>query len=91
MSKIADLLCIDHNDLATILISSVVVTSSRNLKKNLNYIFKIDFSLEGSQMWPRSLIETLSMRDNLAKTLYGRLFGWIIKNINLKLDLEDSK
>lgn len=31
LTKIADLLCVDHADLATILISTVVVTSSKKL------------------------------------------------------------
>ncbi|CAF0706559.1 unnamed protein product [Brachionus calyciflorus] len=72
LAKAADLLCVDHEDLATILISTVVVTS------------------KGSQMWPRNLEDTISMRDNLVKTLYGRLFGWIVKMINTQLDSEDS-
>lgn len=34
LAKAADLLCVDHEDLATILISTVVVTSSKIKLKN---------------------------------------------------------
>lgn len=71
--KVAELLCVDSDDLTTVLLSSNVTTSS------------------GSVLWPRSLENALESRDCLAKNLYARLFGWIVKQLNDQMNIEDSR
>jgi chitin synthase len=71
--KIAELLCIDRDDLSTILITTSVSTSN------------------GPHIWPRNIENAIDSRNSLAKTLYSRLFGWIVKTINYQLSPEDYK
>ena len=73
LMKVAELLCINPENLTTILISTQIITST------------------GSQLWPRTLKDALNHRNSLAKTLYTRIFGWIVKTLNHHLNSEDSK
>jgi len=40
----------------------------------------------GNHIYPRTLEDALKSRNNLAKNLYSRLFGWIVKSLNNKLN-----
>ena len=40
---------------------------------------------DGPHIWPRNLEDARNTRNSLAKTLYSRLFGWIVKTINYQL------
>lgn len=40
---------------------------------------------------PKSWDDAVATRDNLARTLYHRLFGWIVKTINSSMNSEEYK
>lgn len=42
-------------------------------------------------LFPKSWEESVSTRDALAKTLYNRLFGWLVKSVNSSMNSEDFK
>jgi myosin heavy subunit len=63
------------------------------LNKNYELFFYFYFKKikDGRRRWPRNLEQAKECRDNLAKSIYSRLFGWIIKSINGCLNLVDMR
>lgn len=46
---------------------------------------------KGSTQLPKSWEDAVATRDNLARALYNRLFGWIVKSINSSMNAEEYK
>jgi myosin heavy subunit len=45
----------------------------------------------GKRYWPRTLEQANETRDGLAKAIYSRLFGWIVKSLNHSLDSQNFR
>jgi myosin heavy subunit len=44
----------------------------------------------GHHIYPRSLPDAIKNRDNIAKNMYARLFGWVVSSLNDRISPEGS-
>ena len=86
------MLCVDSQDLANILITTNVETSSNilNFKKLFKKITNKQ-KIGGIQLFPRTAEDAINCRNSFAKSLYSRLFGWIVKTLNYHIDSQEIR
>lgn len=75
----AELLCVNEDDLMNALLTTSMPQQTSAAK-----------GASGAPL-PKSWDDAVATRDNLARALYHRLFGWIVRSINSSMNSDEFK